>query len=117
MKRSELEQMIREELEEGFMSSFRKGKARGKYRGLKRRGMIKDPLTPVDVLDIPGGSDKDELTGKTYSELAAIWKANNGELDHRGRPVETSTDPEFGETKRVLPLGSLGQKLRAMRKV
>ena len=68
MKRSELEQMIREELEEGFMSSFRKGKARGKHRGLKRRGLIKDPLTPGDVLDIPGGSDKDELTWQRYGK-------------------------------------------------
>lgn len=113
MKRSELEQMIREELQEGFMDNFKQGYRRGRERGLKRRGFIKDKKSPGDVLDLPGGSDKNELTGKTYAELAQIWTDNSGEVDHRGRPVEISAAGK----KTVLPLDSLAQKLKAMRKV
>lgn len=110
---SELEKIIREEVREGFMDNFKQGRQRGKMRGLKRRGLVKDKKSPGDVLDLPGGSDKNDLTGKTYAELTQIWTDNGGEVDHRGRPVEISAAGK----KTVLPLDSLAQKLKAMRKV
>jgi len=127
MKKSQLEMLVREALEEGFFwdklvpSLVPNPEIYRKHReqALIDRGFKRAPLR--DPLALPGGEEIDKDTGKTYAELTAIWKANGGELDYRGRPKEIvyyiDIDGIRKEREQSIPIGSLSQKLRAARKV
>lgn len=119
--------MIREALEEGFFFDKLVPKfipnpdiyRKHREQALIDRGFKRPPQ--ADPLELPGGEEIDKDTGKTYAELTAIWKANGGEVDYRGRPKEivfyVDSSGARKERERWLPIGSLSQKLKAAGKV
>jgi|15BtaG_2_1085339.scaffolds.fasta_scaffold00080_14 hypothetical protein len=114
MKKEELESMIKEELrlflQEGFMDRARKTR----LKVLRKRGLAPPATDAPSSHGVPGASEKDEETGKTYTELIKIWRATGNEIDYRGRPVSVSSD---GKNKNVLSIGELSQLLRGAGKV
>ena len=115
MKKSELENLIREQaIEEGFWDkvlSKRANQARNKV--LKKKGLVKSTPDP-DVSKIPGGSEVDKKTGKTYAELVKIWVDTGNATDYRGRAV---AEIPTKKTKKILSIEELSQLLTGAGKV
>ena len=115
MKKSDLENMIKEvAIQEGFWDRVLSKRAnQARLKVLKKKGLVKSSPDP-DISKVPGGSEKDKKTGKTYKELIQVWKDNGGDVDYRGRPVVEVPDKE---SKKVLNIEELSQFLRGAGKV